>query len=164
MLTIKAFLDTNVLIDVLSVAQRPAAEYSSRIFQAIRNFKLEGVITVQSVVDAAYVFRNAPKTQQLFRDRILQIKNYVNLESLNDFDLQDALLSGEQDFEDALQVYHAYHARCDYFITSDRDLSSRPPLSGMQFCTPGEFVRKMQEMALEERTKGTLTPERTFEG
>ena len=164
MLTIKVFLDTNVLIDVLAVAKRPATEYSSRIFQGIRNFKLEGVITVQSIVDAAYVFRHDPGTQRLFRDRILQIKNFVNLESLNDFDLQDALLSGEPDFEDALQIYHAYNARCDYFITSDRELSSRPPFSGMQFCTPGEFVRKMKEMALEERTKGTLAPERAREG
>ena len=71
MLTIKVFLDTNVLIDVLSATNRPSTEYSSRIFQEIRNFKLEGVISVQSVVDAAYVFRNDPKTQQLFRDRIL---------------------------------------------------------------------------------------------
>ena len=164
MLTIKVFLDTNVLIDVLSIAERPATEYSSRIFQEIRNFKLEGVMTVQSVVDAAYVFRKDPGTQRLFRDRILQIRNYVNLEPLNAFDLQDALLSGEPDFEDALQVYHAYNAGCDYFITSDRVLSSRSPVSGMQFCTPEAFVRKMKEMSLEVRTKGTLTPERTREG
>lgn len=164
MLTIKVFLDTNVLIDVLSIVERPATEYSNRIFQEIRDFKLEGVITVQSIVDAAYVFRNDPRTQRLFRDRILQIKNYVNLETLNDFDLQDALLSGEPDFEDALQVYHAYNARCDYFITSDRELSSRSPVSGMQFCTPEAFVWKMKEMSLGERAKGTLTPERTREG
>ena len=164
MLTIKVFLDTNVLIDVLSVTNRPSTEYSSRIFQEIRNFKLEGVISVQSVVDAAYVFRNDPKTQQLFRDRILQIKNYVNLEPLNDFDLQDALLSGESDFEDELQVFHAYNARCDYFITSDRKLSSRHQISGMQFCTPEEFVRKMKGMPVDEQTKGTLTPERRYEG
>ncbi|MBQ9192381.1 MAG: PIN domain-containing protein [Bacteroidales bacterium] len=163
MLTIKVFLDTNVLIDVLSAAKRPATEYSSRIFQGIRNYKLEGVMTVQSIVDATYVFRRDPGTQSLFRDKIFQIRNYVNVEPLNDFDLQDALLSGEPDFEDALQVYHAYHARCDYFITSDRELSNRPPFSGMQFCTPGDFVRKIQEMALEERTNGTLTPERTRE-
>ena len=81
MLTIKVFLDTNVLIDVLSVAERPATEYSIRIFQEIRNFKLEGVITVQSVVDAAYAFRRDLRTQSLFRDRILQIKNYVNYRS-----------------------------------------------------------------------------------
>ena len=164
MLTIKVFLDTNVLIDVLSVSNRPSTEYSSRIFQEIRNFKLEGVISVQSVVDAAYVFRNDPKTQQLFRDRILQIKNYVNLESLNAFDLQDALLSGAPDFEDELQYYHAYNARCDYFITSDRKLLNRRNSSMMQICTPEDFVQKMKTMPLEERTKGSLSPERTREG
>ena len=164
MLTIKVFLDTNVLIDVLSVAERPATEYSIRIFQEIRNFKLEGIITVQSVVDAAYAFRRDLRTQSLFRDRILQIKNYVNLESLNAFDLQDALLSGAPDFEDELQYYHAYNARCDYFITSDRKLLNRHNSSMMQICTPEEFVQKMKIMPLEERTKGSLSPERTREG
>jgi predicted nucleic acid-binding protein len=115
-------------------------------------------------VDAAYAFRRDLRTQSLFRDRILQIKNYVNLESLNAFDLQDALLSGAPDFEDELQYYHAYNARCDYFITSDRKLLNRHNSSMMQICTPEDFVQKMKTMPLEERTKGSLSPERTREG
>ena len=105
-------------------------------------------------------FRFEPELLEiLFRDRVLQIRNYVHPEPLNDFDLQDALLSGEPDLEDALQVYHAYNARCDYFITSDREWSNRNPVSGMPFCTPEEFVRKMKDLSLRERTQGAMTPE-----
>ena len=94
MLSIKVFLDTNVLIDVLSAERRPSTDYSDRIFQEIRNCRLEGVMTIQSIVDASYVFRRDNNSLDLFRDRILQIRNYVNLEPLDYSDLTDALLSG----------------------------------------------------------------------
>ena len=103
MLNIKVFLDTNVLVDMLSVSKRPSTDFSDRIFQEIRNFRLEGVVTIQSIVDASYIFRHDNGSLELFRDRILQIRNYVNLEPLDFSDLQDALLSGQSDFEDELQ-------------------------------------------------------------
>ena len=160
MLSIKVFLDTNVLIDVLSSEKRHSTEYSDRIFLELRNNRIEGVITVQSIVDASYIFRHDNASLDLFRDRILQIRNYVNLESLDYSDLQDALISGQSDFEDELQCYHADSAGCDFFITSDRKLKNRHTKTGMRFCTPEEFVRILDELPLQHRPANTLTPQR----
>ena len=160
MLRNKVFLDTNVLIDVLSVGKRPSTDYSDRIFQEIRNFRLEGVITIQSIVDASYIFRHDKDYLPLFRDRILQIKNYINLEPLDDSDLQDALLSGQSDFEDELQYYHAESVGCDYFITADRKLKNRKSHAGMQVCTPEEFVHILDELPRQPSRPLFLTPQR----
>lgn len=51
----RAFLDTNVLLDVLCTNRRPSAEASATLFQAIRSGILEGFITTQSIIDAAYI-------------------------------------------------------------------------------------------------------------
>lgn len=160
MLNIKVFLDTNVLVDMLSVSKRPSTDFSDRIFQEIRNFRLEGVVTIQSIVDASYIFRHDNGSLELFRDRILQIRNYVNLEPLDFSDLQDALLSGQSDFEDELQCYHAESAGCDFFITSDKKLKNRHTNTGMQFCTPEEFVHVLNELPLQQRPANSLTPQR----
>lgn len=163
MSSIKVFLDTNVLIDILSAQERPSTYYAERIFQEIRDFRMEGVVTIQSIVDASYVFRHDNASLDLFRDKILQIRNYVNVEPLDYFDLQEALFSGQSDFEDELQCCHADSAGCDYFITSDRKLKNRHTKTGMQICTPEEFVRMMREMPLEQRPAHSLTPERRRE-
>ena len=160
MLSIKVFLDTNVLIDVLSAVRRPSTDYSDRIFQEIRNCRLEGVMTIQSIVDASYVFRRDNNSLDLFRDRNLQIRNYVNLEPLDYSDLTNALLSGLSDFEDELQCYHAESVGCDFFITSDRKLKNRPTKTGMQFCTPEEFVRILDAMPVRQQSRPFLVPQR----
>ena len=160
MLSIKVFLDTNVLIDMLSAGRRPSTDYSDRIFQEIRNFRLEGVISIQSIVDASYIFRHDNDSLDLFRDRILRIRNYVNLEPLDSSDLQDAMLSGQSDFEDELQYYHAESVGCDYFITSDKKLKNRHTNTGMQFCTPEEFVSILEGLPLQQCPAYSLTPQR----
>ena len=117
-------------------------------------------MTIQSIVDASYVFRRDNNSLDLFRDRILQIRNYVNLEPLDYSDLTDALLSGLSDFEDELQCYHAESVGCDFFITSDRKLKNRPTKTGMQFCTPEEFVRILDAMPVKKQSRPFLVPQR----
>ncbi len=117
-------------------------------------------MTIQSIVDASYVFRRDNNSLDLFRDRILQIRNYVNLEPLDYSDLTDALLSGLSDFEDELQCYHAESVGCDFFITSDRKLKNRPTKTGMQFCTPEEFVRILDAMPVRQQSRPFLVPQR----
>ena len=159
MLSIKVFLDTNVLIDVLSNVKRPSTDYSGRIFQELRNNRIEGVITIQSIVDASYVFRHDNASLDLFLDRILQIRNYVNLEPLDYSDLHEALLSSLSDFEDELQYSHAYGIGCDYFITADRKLQNTHKNTGMQICTPEEFIQIMTETPSPESNE-RLSPQR----
>jgi predicted nucleic acid-binding protein len=157
---IKVLLDTNVLIDVLSAERRSSTEYSDRIFMEIRAFRLEGVITIQSIADASYIFRHDDVSLSLFRDRILQIRNYVNIEPLDHSDLQDALFSVQSDFEDELQCSHAENSGCDFFITSDRKLKGRHTLYGMRICTPEEFVELLENLPSKPDSLPFLVPQK----
>ena len=140
MARLKAFLDTNVLVDILSADRRPSSDASDRIFQMARNGLCEAVITIQSIIDAAYIVRRSPDSVHALCRRVLQLRNFVNIDTLDFFDLQDALLHPSSDFEDDVQFYHAENAACDYLVTSDRKFKTRRGSTSMKFCTPDEFI------------------------
>ena len=144
---LKAFLDTNVLLDILSMTPRPSAAASDVIIQAIRCGYLEGVITTQSIVDASYILsRGVHYDAGKFARAILSMLNYLNISGINVFDIRDALLHPGPDFEDDVQFAHADAENCDVVITSDRKFRLHGQSSGIQFFTPESFVAKLKGM------------------
>lgn len=141
----KAFLDTNVLLDVLCGAPRPSAAASLLIFQAVRSGLMEAVITTQSIVDASYILSHGNHFDAaLFRKAILSMMNYMNIRYIDVFDLQDASIHPSSDFEDDVQLAHAEAEGCDAMITSDRKLRQRSNDTGMLFLTPEAFVARLR--------------------
>ena len=162
MARVKIFLDTNVLLDVLE-GDRPSTAYSNLVFQAIRDRLLEGVLTTQSVVDASYIASKRKDSDfNAFCKYTLQLMHYMNIESLDAFDLKDALLHPTEDFEDDVQYSRAVDSACDIFVTSDRRFRRRSPdHSGMLVYTPEELVQKMKtEMTDSPSSREFLTPQR----
>ena len=153
----KAFLDTNVLIDVLCAPRRPSAEASAAIFQAIRSGYLEGVITTQSILDAAYILSRTahPYNPELFGRSILSIMNYVNVDSIHFLDVRDAILHPGGDLEDDAQFVHAEAEGCDAVITSDRQFRLQKETSGVPFFTPDEFLARLRGQAYSFRKDET---------
>jgi len=142
----KVLLDTNVLLDVLCTPDRPSADASAFIFQAIRDGCLEGVITTQSILDAAYILsRNATAfDREAFGQCILSITNYINIDAIHYFDIRDAILHGGGDLEDDAQFAHADNEGCDAVVTSDREFRRRKEGSGLLFFTPEEFAARLR--------------------
>ena len=162
MVRVKVFLDTNVLLDVLE-GDRPSTVYSNLVFQAVRERLLEGVLTTQSIVDASYIAAKRKDSDfNAFCSHILQLMHYMNIESLDGFDLRDALLHPTGDFEDDIQYSRAMESACDIFVTSDRCFKRRfLEESGMQVFTPEELVQKMTPIALFSSSPAEfLTPQR----
>lgn len=141
----RAFLDTNILVDVLCATQRPSAEASRMIFEAVRSGLFEGFITTQSILDAAYILSrlSEPYDRDRFGRSILQMSNYLNIESIHIFDIQDAILHAEGDLEDDSLFARADALGCDAVITSDRGFRSRKASSGPEFFTPETFVSRL---------------------
>lgn len=141
----RAFLDTNVLVDVLCASPRPSAEASRLIFEAVRSGIFEGFITTQSILDAAYILSRlgAPYDRDRFGQSILKMCNYLNVESIHIFDIRDAILRADGDLEDDALFAHADALGCDAVITSDRDFRSRDAGSGPEFFTPESFVARL---------------------
>ena len=99
----KVFLDTNVLLDVLCRSGRPSAEASCQILQAIRSGRMEGVITTQSIVDAAFILSRG-NVQQPFLQAIETLLRFVNVRPIDAMDIRDALLHPTGDFDAAYAV------------------------------------------------------------
>ena len=139
----KVFIDTNVLMDVL-LGNRPSSEASGIIFRAIKEGRMEGVITTQSLVDAAYCLE---KKGMHFQDSFLKLFNFLDVETLNTFDLKHACIQGRGDFEDDAQYSKAEEVSCDFFVTNDRKFRQRygTEEESIRFYTPEEMVREMVE-------------------
>ena len=142
----KAFLDTNVLLDVLCTPKRPSADSSRFILQAVLSGHLEGVITTQSILDAAYILSkvSSPFDREGFGKCVLYLMNFLYIDSIHIFDIREAILSPGADLEDDAQFAHALSEGCDAIITSDRGFRHRKENSGILFFTPDEFVKRLR--------------------
>lgn len=142
---IKVLLDTNILIDVLCGSDRLSTPASAVIFQAIRDGRMEGALTTQSIVDASYILSRMPGfSASAFRDKILQIMGFINIEHLHGFDVRDAILHPGRDFEDDVHYAHAIAEGCDMIITSDTGFLNDRHSAGLPVLSPEAFVKMIR--------------------
>lgn len=116
----KAFLDTNVLMDILMDA-RTEHEASLFLLQVIRSGDISGCMTTQSVIDAVYVQTQRRKTPSLsFKHAIKTVSGIVEVLSITTEDIDAANESMIDDYEDAAQLACAIRSGCDVIVTSDK--------------------------------------------
>lgn len=141
---IKVYLDTNVLLDVLSKEKRPGSEASDIIFQAIRSGIFEGELCTQSFLDASYIICRGKNSPQL-TEKMLRLMDYINIDAIDSFQIRQALVNSKGDFEDDAQYACAYDGGCDVIITNDQDFIKKYEGEDqpIQFFTPEEFVTKL---------------------
>ena len=140
----RVFLDTNIILDVLSSDYREHRESSRCIFQAIRNGDIEGYITTQSIVDSEYILsreRNYRKEQ--FGKMMLFIMTFINITQIDGLSIREALKNPTGDFEDDAQFAQADGEGFDIIVTSDRRFIARRTDNGPLFLTPEEFIERM---------------------
>ena len=116
----KAFLDTNVLFDLL-MKSRFGHEAAIAILQVARCGDISACLTTQSIVDAAYI-----QTQRLkapapaFKEAVRLIGSIVELLPILPEDIEWANRSEIDDYEDAVQLSCALRSGCDVIVTSDK--------------------------------------------
>ena len=137
---IKAFLDTNVLMDILQDG-RPNTLYSRVIFEAIWSGKIEAVLTTQSLLDAAYIAQKAGIKKRFF-DTVNLCCDRININQIDSFDIRFACRNYTGDFEDDSLYYKAVDTFCDFFVTADKDFRNRYQNNenDLQFVSPKGFV------------------------
>ena len=143
---IKAFLDTNILVDIL-VEGRQSAPASSLIFSAIWDDKMEAVLTTQSILDAGYIQgagKRASK-ENLFKF-VDKARSYINIDQIFITDLLWAIHYHSGDFEDDALVSRALETYCDVFITGNKNLRNKykGKYEHLLFMSPEEFVAIMK--------------------
>ena len=133
----KIFLDTNVLLDILSDA-RPCHDDALTLLQVIKQRRLYACLTTQSIIDASYVQTQSAKgSVEQFREAIRRLTSFLEVISIDGFDLDAANNCHIPDYEDAAQIACALNHFCDAIITGDQafcQYTSLPVYSPVAFC------------------------------
>lgn len=116
----KAFLDTNVLLDAL-IDSRIGHEATLAVLQVIRAGDITACMSAQSIVDAAYIAtRHIGNEPADFRKRIETVSGIVSIVPITAEDITRANHSPIADYEDAAQLSCAERCGCDAIVTSDK--------------------------------------------
>lgn len=138
----KVFLDTNVLLDILS-ASRSGHHAALQLLQVIKDRKIEGVLTTQSIIDAAYVQTQRQKVpMQSFKSAMKMICSFVEIISIDADDIDRVNQSSLEDYEDAAQVSCALNHYCDLIVSSDTGLKQ---ITDLDIYTASDLIGKFLE-------------------
>ncbi len=137
----KVFLDTNVLLDML-ISSRADHLSSLRLLKLIRDKKISGVLTTQSIIDAAYVQTQRGKvTVQDFKTAMKLICSLVEVVSITSEDIDRVNASSIEDYEDAAQVSCALDCGCDVIVTRDSRIGR---FTDLDLYSPQGLIEKMK--------------------
>lgn len=139
----KAFVDTNILLDYL-VYERAHRKDAQFIFEGARQNLYNLVITTQSIIDAAYIVKKAGTHSAETKKFIEWLALHINVESIDSFDILEALNFEIPDLEDNAQFAHAESSCCDFLITNDKGMIGRKSSTGMKIVSSEQFVALIQ--------------------
>ena len=141
---IKAFIDTNVLMD-LFFKDRPENALAEKVFSGAEEGRYQAFITTQSIIDTAYSARKNSMGFNDFKTLLNSIHSFVKILAIEEIDLLWAIGNPTGDFEDDAQYGSAYNGCCDFFITRDNSLSQlNTPFCPMTVISPSDFVAEME--------------------
>lgn len=133
----RAFLDTNILLDYL-LKRQPYYESVKKIFDMCL-YKIDGCVTPHSLIDIFYMLNErTDATAEYCRETILKLRAVLIVIPENDDRvLAAAKNDGFNDFEDSMQNESAIFAGVDYIITRNKkDFES----STVSVVAPDEFL------------------------
>ena len=92
---IKVFLDTNVLVDYF-MEERAHHDQALTIFSAAKSHRCEAVLTIQSILDVAYIAtgRKSGVNPDGFKKAILDMINYLNISHIDSIHRADFRIVG----------------------------------------------------------------------
>ena len=141
---VKAFIDTNVLMD-LFLWDRPEKPVAKMVFSSAQAGVFEAYISTQSIIDTAYSAKKHGMTFETFKSILQQLRGFVKILAIEELELLWAVEHHSGDFENDAQYASAYNGVCDYFITRDQALLKlNSPICPMTVITPSDFVAAME--------------------
>ena len=132
----KAFLDTNVLIDFM--AERQGYPAAAALFELAINRKLELTYSALTVANAFYILRKQYTDTDLAEAFEMQL-SVVGICGVSSQDVIKALEDKWPDGEDAIQHQSALSSHADVILTHNTNDFKRSTLVVM---TPEEFLDK----------------------
>ena len=114
----KIFVDTNIVIDLLS--QRiDYYEASQDLFTYAIDNQIELVVSTLTLANTHYILKDQLKVNKV-RSALRKFKTLVEVASFDDKILELALEEEFKDFEDGIQYYIAIENDCEAIITRNK--------------------------------------------
>ena len=102
---IKVFLDTNVIVDLIS-DRKPFSKYAIEVFQKAEEGKLELFTSSHSIATTHYLLKKY-MTEKDLREVLITLLDYLTVIGVDVDILKKGLRSNHKDFEDSIQIFCA---------------------------------------------------------
>ncbi len=112
----KILIDTNVIIDALT-SREPFREDAEQIFILSANRAEDMYITASSATDIYYLVRKYLHSTEQAKSVMTKLYELFYILDVTSNDCQDALVSGVNDYEDAVVSCCAFRNHIDYIVT-----------------------------------------------
>ena len=134
----KAFIDTNVIIDVLE-KRHPFYLHSANIIELGATGNAELFTSALSLINCIYICRKG-LGQAKAVEYIGRISSIIRISPLTEKEFNEAISMGTSDVEDAIQYCSAISAGCEVLITRNK---KDYPFSSLPVMTPEEFLNNL---------------------
>jgi len=132
----KAFVDTNVLLDL--ICHRDGFEQDAiSIFKLCVREQIRLSVSTLTMINANFTAHRYGYSWGEIKEVLKEISNYVEIVAMDSAAFMNAINSDMLDLEDAVQYFSALEAGVDCIIT--RDIKGYE-LSAIKVCTPRDFL------------------------
>ncbi|MGN0656240.1 MAG: PIN domain-containing protein [Ruminiclostridium sp.] len=136
-----AVIDTCVIIDALQ-NRKPYSEDAQKLFLAVSNRHINGILTAKSITDIFYILRRGLHNDSLTKECIHKLFLLFEVADTYAVDCQIALGAETKDYEDAVMIETAKRIGADCIITRNiKDYSS----AGIPVYSPAEILDKLTD-------------------
>ncbi len=131
----KIFIDSDIILDVFAKRGR-FYHPSAKLLSHAEMKRVSGVTTPLVFANVYYVLRRM-KSKAFALQSLRKLRIIINVLSLDQKHIDQALNSAFTDFEDALQYYAAMSKKLDYIVTRNKKDYKH---SSITVCTPEEYL------------------------
>ncbi len=132
----KAFLDTNIFVDLIC-HREPFAEEAKMIFALGMTHRVQLCVSALTIVNTIYIGRHYHIDQQELKSKIDGCNAYVNCLDISAYHIAESLKADWKDFEDAVQYHCAKDEEADCIVTRDKSGFDK---SALTVYSPSEFL------------------------
>lgn len=123
------FVDTNVIIDVLSM--RPGYKASAGILEMCETKTIKGYATTTTITDIAYILSRY-LGKEVAKQKTAEVLEILDLAVVEKADIQNAFGHAMKDYEDAVLALCAKRYKADVIITRNTKNFKQSPVFAVQ--------------------------------
>ena len=120
----RLLIDTNIIVEI--IAKRKGYEESIQVLRWCEVNIIDGFVTATTITDLMYILRKHIAPENV-REAVQKLLLALDIAGVLKSDINAALLSGMNDFEDAVQSSCAGRINADYIVTRNvKDFANSP--------------------------------------